>query len=239
VGVWRARDAGTWPRGEPAPDPAEVRATTLADLAELGYPLPPDGHPLVWEAGDGVALRPAEHLLARCAVLNVVLAAVFGAPAGMTCGWLERNGLRTAATGPEWQFLSRGLGPADLYGLHIEAVWGLAWVLGVAPELDPSRYCADGLASWLPDLGADEAFEDWSVRAHAEPRPAAEVAALLDLHYCLDAVHTEALMTGTPPPGRTLPYVVGQRRWALEWACVFTGPYHPAPPGWDEVELAP
>jgi hypothetical protein len=48
----------------------------------------------------------------------------------------------------------------------------------------------------------------------------------------------QALMEGAPHPGATQPYVVGQRRWALEWAVVFTGPYHEPPPPWDEIDLA-
>ncbi|GAA3392122.1 hypothetical protein GCM10020369_52620 [Cryptosporangium minutisporangium] len=228
------------PEGQttPAPDPVMIRAATLADLADLGFPPPPDGYPLVWEPGDAVALRPTAEILARCAVLNAVLAGVFGAPPELTCGWLERNDLVDAVTAPEWEFLSERKGSGDLYGLHVEALWAFAWVLGVGEDLDPGRYCGEGLAAWLPDIGAGESFGAWQGRAGVRPRPAAEVAALLDLHYCLDWGHVQALMNDEPPPGVTLPYVIGQRRWALEWAVTFRGPYHPAPPRWDEVDLA-
>ncbi|GAA0230010.1 DUF4272 domain-containing protein [Cryptosporangium japonicum] len=222
----------------PAPDPVMIRNGTLADLEELGFPPPPDGYPLVWEPGDAVALRPTVEILARCAVLNAVLAGVFGAPSELTFGWLERNGLVDAVTEPERAFLSERKGSGDLYGLHVEALWAFAWVLGVGEDLDPGRYCGEGLAAWLPDIGSDESFTDWQQRAGAHPRPAAEVAALLDLHYCLDWGHVQALMNDEPPPGVTLPYVIGQRRWALEWAVTFRGPYHQAPPRWDEVDLA-
>ena len=110
--------------------------------------------------------------------------------------------------------------------------------IGVGEDLDPGRYCGEGLAAWLPDIGAGESFVDWQGRAGVRPRPAAEVAALLDLHYCLDWGHVQALMNDEPSPGATLPYVIGQRRWALEWAVTFRGPYHQAPPRWDEVDLA-
>jgi hypothetical protein len=167
-----------------------------------------------------------------------VLAATLGAPTEATAGWLEANGLRGHATGPEWLFVAEGQGPAELYGLHIEALWAFAWLLGVAEELDPSQYCGDGLATWLPDLAAGETFTGWQARCSSAPRPAAEAAALLDLHYCLDWGHVQALMDGVAHPGTTQPYVVGQRRWALEWAVVFTGPYHEAPVPWDEVDLS-
>jgi len=232
------RPHGRRPRGRPAPDTLEIRETSLADVAELGFPVPPDGYPLVWEPGDRVALRPIPEIEARAAVLNTVLAASFGAPAAVTVAWIEANGLREAVTHPEWLFLTERQGPADLYGLHIEALWGLAWLLGVAEELDPTQYCGDGLALWLPDLAAGEPFDEWQVRSASEPRPAAEAAALLDLHYCLDWGHVQALMEGRPHPGATQPYVVGQRRWALEWAVVFQGPFHDRPPGWEEVDLS-
>jgi hypothetical protein len=185
-----------------------------------------------------VALRPTAEIEARAAVLNAVLAAAFGAPPEATAGWLEANGLRDHATEPEWQFVSAGHGPAELYQLHIEALWALAWLLGVAEELDPSQYCGDGLAGWLPDLENAEPFAAWQERCASKPRPAEEAAALLDLHYCLDWGHVQALMDSSPYPGVTQPYVVGQRRWALEWAVVFTGPYHEAPAAWDEVDLS-
>lgn len=235
VGVAAPPDPGD---ATPAPDPVMIRNGTLADLTELGFPPPPDGYPLVWEPGDAVALRPTTEILARCAVLNTVLAGVFGAPSQLTCGWLESNGLVDAVTEPEWAFLSEGKGSGDLYGLHVEALWAFAWVLGVGEDLDPGRYCGEGLAAWLPDIGTGESFVDWQRRASVRPRPAAEVAALLDLHYCLDWGHVQALMNDESSPGETLPYVIGQRRWALEWVVTFRGPYHQAPPRWDEVDLA-
>ena len=67
-----------------------IRAATMVDLAELGFPPPPDGYPLVWEPGDAVALRPTEELLGRCAVLNAVLAGVFGAPPEVTWPCLDK-----------------------------------------------------------------------------------------------------------------------------------------------------
>lgn len=220
-----------------APDPLLIREATLADVAELGFPAPPPMYPLVWEPGDRVTLRDVADIEARAAVLNAVLATTFGAPPEVTAGWLEANRLRKHATEPEWAFMSEGKGPAELYGLHIEALWGLAWLLGIADELDPSQYCGDGLAVWLPNLAENESFADWQVRGDSHLRPADEAAALLDLHYCLDWGHIQAIMNGTPYPGTTQPYVVGQRRWSLEWALVFSGPYHEPPVPWDEVDL--
>ena len=43
---------------------------------------------------------------------------------------------------------------------------------------------------------------------------------------------------GVPVPGEVDSNAIGQRRWALEWAVVFTGPYHEEPPEWEEVDLS-
>jgi hypothetical protein len=64
------------------------------------------------------------------------------------------------------------------------------------------------------------------------------VAALLDLYYCLDWAYLEAERRGAQLPGVLDSNAIGQRRWALEWAVVFTGPYHDAPPGWEEIDLS-
>lgn len=220
-----------------APDPGVIRETNLADIAELGFPLPPDNFPLVWEDGDEVELRSRLQLETRVAVLHVILTAVFGAPRELTLGWLERNDLTDALTVDEKQYLETHQGNHDEYSLHLEAEWALAWILGVADELDPTQYAGEGLTNWAPDLSADEPFEQWRLRSPVQIRQPDEVAALLDLHYCLDWGMAQAMRDQTPLPGVTQPYVIGQRRWALEWATVFSGPHHGDPPAWNEVEF--
>jgi len=39
-------------------------------------------------------------------------------------------------------------------------------------------------------------------------------------------------------PGEIDSNAIGQRRWALEWAVVFHGPYHDAPLAWEEIDLS-
>jgi hypothetical protein len=70
------------------------------------------------------------------------------------------------------------------------------------------------------------------------PRNAAAAAAVLDLYYCLDWAYLEAERRRQPLPGLIDSNAIGQRRWALEWAVVFRGPYHEAPVGWEEVDLS-
>jgi len=54
----------------------------------------------------------------------------------------------------------------------------------------------------------------------------------------LDWAYLEAERTRVPLPGLVDSNTIGQRRWALEWAVVFRGPYHDPPPGWEEIDLS-
>jgi hypothetical protein len=64
------------------------------------------------------------------------------------------------------------------------------------------------------------------------------VAAVLDLYYCLDWAYLEAERAALPLPGPIDANAIGQRRWALEWAVIFHGPFHDAPAGWDQIDLS-
>ncbi|MEH1014148.1 DUF4272 domain-containing protein [Micromonospora sp. CPCC 206060] len=220
------------------PDPGTVRAASRYELERLGVPLPPDEYPLVWEAGDEVALRPTAELEARAAILHVIMARCFGMPADAAMGWLLGSHLVEQVTPPEWQFLMGGKGDHRSFVLHHDALFGLAWVLGLTRHLDPTVPPDDRFVRQLPNLAADETFEQWRSRILAAPRDPVEVAGLLDLHYCLDWSYLEIERTQGTLPGIVDANAIGQRRWALEWAVVFSGPYHDEPGGWEEVDLS-
>ena len=220
------------------PDPRAVRAANLEELRRLRLPLPPAQFPLVWEPGDEVELRPTAELEARLAVLHLVLARCFGMPPQVGMSWLLSSHLVEKVTPPEWQFVAGSRGDHRSFVLHHDAIYALAWVLGLTRHLDPTSPNDDKLLSLLPDLPAGENFTRWRSRTLAAPRDAAEAAALLDLYYCLDWGYLEAERIGRPLPGLIDANAIGQRRWALEWAVVFRGPYHDEPPGWEEVDLS-
>ncbi|HEX5740354.1 MAG TPA: DUF4272 domain-containing protein [Pilimelia sp.] len=215
-----------------------VRDASEAELRRLGLPLPPASYPLVWEPGDTVELRPTAELEARLAVLNVVLARCFGMPQQTAMSWLLTSHLMDAVTEPEWHFLTGGVGDQRAFALHLEAVYGLAWLLGISRHLDPAWPSDDSLVARLPDLRRRETYRQWRARTLIAPRNPAEVAAVLDLYYCLDWGYLEAERTGTPLPGPIDANTIGQRRWALEWGVIFHGPYHDGPTGWEEVDLS-
>jgi Domain of unknown function (DUF4272) len=221
-----------------APDPRTVRAATVNELYRLGLPVPPPEYPLVWEPGDQVGLRSRGELEDRTAVLTIVLARAFGLPAHRAMAWLLDGGLVDRMSPPESRFVIAGEGDSRVFSLHLEAVYALAWVLGIALDLDPLYPSAEGLMEWLPNLPAGETYAQWRSRTLTAPREPAEVATVLDRYYCLDWAYLEAERQALRLPGEVDSNAIGQRRWALEWAVVFTGPYHDPPAGWEEIDLS-
>jgi len=221
-----------------APDPRAVREASLDELERLGLPLPPPGFPLVWELGDAVELRPTIDLEARAAILHVVVARCFGMPTEAAMSWLLGSHLVDLVTPPEWQFVIGAKGDHRSFVLHHDAVFALAWLLGLSRHLDPTAPPEGRLMSQMPDLPSGETFGMWRSRSLVAPRDPVEAAVLLDLHYCLDWAFQEAEQAGLRLPGEIDGNAIGQRRWALEWAIIFTGPYHDKPAEWEEVDLS-
>ncbi|MGA5301533.1 DUF4272 domain-containing protein [Nucisporomicrobium flavum] len=221
-----------------APDPRAVRDASLDEIERLALPLPPQAFPLVWEPGDGVELRPTAELEARAAVLHVVVARCFGMPTEIAMSWLLKSQLVDFVTPPEWQFVAGAKGDHRSFVLHHDAVFALAWLLGLSRHLDPTAPPEERLMRQMPDLPGGELFNAWRSRSLVAPRDAIEAAVLLDLYYCLDWAFQEAEKNGVRPPGEVDSNAIGQRRWALEWAVVFSGPYHDEPPEWEEVDLS-
>jgi hypothetical protein len=219
----------------PAPDPLAARAASLHELERLGLPLPPESFPLVWDTGDLVALRPTLELEKRAAILHVILEYAFGMPPEAAVSWLQRNDLAPEVTEPEWAFVTAQGGDHGSFVLHLDALAGVMWVLGVIRVLDPIMP-PPPLTEMMPDLFRDESFAQWRARTLPAPRDAAHVAAALDLHYCLDWAYLKT--DREQLPGDIDANAIGQRRWALEWSVVFSGPHHAAPGGWEEVDLS-
>jgi len=175
---------------------------------------------------------------ARTAILNVVLARAFGMPSQAAMTWLLEARLMERVTPPEWHYVTAGDGDDHSFSLHLEAINALTWLLGLTKTLDPAAPTTENLTPMLPDLRAGEPFPAWRSRSLVAPRDPATAAAVLDLYYCLDWAYLEAERLGAPLPGMIDSNAIGQRRWALEWAVVFRGPFHDEPVGWEDVDLS-
>jgi hypothetical protein len=216
-----------------------IRLNSLSIVQRLGLPVPPDQHPLVWDPGDEVTLRSPEEIEARAAILNIVLARSFGMPSELAMQWLLNARLMDHLTQPEWKFVASGEGDYRSFALHLEALFALAWVLGLAEHLDPREPSTKDLVQRFPNLPAGETFDEWKARTLTVCREPRDVAAMLDLYYCIDWAYLEAERTAVVLPELIDSNAIGQRRWSLEWAVVLAGPYHDAqPPGWEEVDLS-
>jgi hypothetical protein len=221
-----------------APDPRAVREASLDELERLGLPVPPPAFPLIWEPGDTIDMRSTAEIEARAAVLHVVVARCFGMPTEAAMSWLLGSHLVEFVTPPEWQFVIGAKGDHRSFVLHHDAVFALAWLLGLARHLDPTEPPEGRLMTQMPDLPSGESFNSWRSRSLMSPRDPIEAAVLLDLYYCLDWAFQELEQNGMPLPGEIDGNAIGQRRWALEWAVIFQGPFHEKPAEWEEVDLS-
>ena len=215
-----------------------MREASLAQLRRLQLPTPPPDFPLCWDPGDDVELRPIEDIEARAAVLNVAFARTFGMPPGLAMAWLLDAHLIDRLTEPEWFFVSTGDGDARSFAMHLDALFALAWLLGITRDLDPRWPPPDGLVGRLPNLAENEPFADWRSRTLSAPPSPALAAVQLDLHYCLDRAFQEAEARNLARPGPVDSNAIAQRRWALTWAVLFTGPRHGPPLDWEDVDLS-
>jgi hypothetical protein len=159
-------------------------------------------------------------------------------PGEAAMAWLLDAHLLDSLTKPEWSFVASGEGDQRSFALHLEALYALAWLLGLVAHLDPTEPAPDGLVAQLPHLPSREAFSDWTTRTIPSVRSASEAAIVLDLFCCLDWSYLEAERRRLRLPGLIDSNAIGQRRWALEWAVVRRGPYQAPPRGWEEVDLS-
>jgi hypothetical protein len=205
-------------------DTAAIRSRSAAAAHRLGVEVP-GGLPLL---DHDIELRPLEELVERCLVLNVVVAVAHGFDRSRARDWLEREGVGGAVSEGEGRYLLRS-GCQDDEGRRgqVEALWALVWTLGQAPALDFSETCPDDLVLLLPDLLVME--RALAFRERSQRRPLDEVAAAVDLAYCLDHAIRDSVLSGSPPPGHLPGWIITERRRALEWAT--------SEQSWDEPTL--
>lgn len=204
--------------------PEKVRAESLATASSLGYEVLPS-LPLFENA---VCIRNKEAVLTRTLTLYAVIACSYGLEQQKALTWLEHEGYTEYLTSREQNFLTESV---DVIGYNfmyqVESLWALAWGLSLVDALNFSRECDDNFVELLPNLHSLQSSREF--RSRVILRSVDEVMAKCDLAYCLHWSVRQNMLDNKILPGTVPPYVVIERRRALEWLL--------ADEEWDDISL--
>lgn len=189
----------------------EFRSKSVARLAKAGIVVS-TGLPLI----DNFSVRPLPEILDRIICLNAVAAAAHGFPKESALAWLSKEGTLENLTSEECLFLTSNGEGTDEFKVQVEGIWALAWILGMVSDFDFWRECDPRFVTILPDLRTAENSAIFRARAHL--RSEAEIGIEVDLAYCLHWIVRNAGVNGKHVPAGIIPYIVRERRRALEWA---------------------
>ena len=192
-----------------------VRATNHRIAKRLGYARPPVDLPPT----EVEQWRTEDEVVDRALVLDVVVSCAHGYDVGAAWTWLRAVNLIDRVTVGETQYLDElesGMHLDDLARrLQVEALWALLWALGFVDDLDFGVGCGDGVAPLLPQLDDPGAAKQF--RRDAALRDDDALLTTLDLVRCLSAGLGDGDVSIGHSPGEVEPYVVWERRRALEW----------------------
>jgi hypothetical protein len=175
----------------------------------------------------GLEMRSADETVSRILAMNAAAAIVYGADKAKTIAWLKQETLTDSLSEQERRFVFEGVGQPNRFQVQVEGMWALAWAMGIVNEMNFGKDCDNRFAAMLPNLKASQSSGDF--RKKANSRPLKQVVATCDLAYCLHWAIRQSEITGKRPPGNLKPYVVVERRRALEWLL--------SKEAWDEVPL--
>lgn len=190
---------------------------------ELGVVVPPT-LPLL---DTGFEMRNTNEVVSRVLAMNAVAATAYGFDKAKAASWLNQEALADSLSEREKHFVFEGVGQPDQFKVQIEGMWALAWAMGIGNELNFVKDCDNDFATMLPNLKQSQNSDDFRKRIH--PRPLEQVIAACDLAYCLHWAIRQAELTGGRTPENLKPYVVIERRRALEWLL--------GKEDWDEISL--
>lgn len=202
-------------------DMGKIRAASLKKARRLGYATNPE-LPLL---DADLRARPQDQVVRRCLARFVTVAVAYGFDRGAAWRWLEREGLAEDLAPSEREFLEADDGDGPTAG--VESLWAMCWALGMERTLDFGDYCGDHLVELFPDIKQDAIAGPFVARSRL--RKVKELAQALDLAYCVHWSLVEASLRGGRLPGPVEPYVVIERRHALEWIL--------GEDDWDDVSL--
>jgi len=196
-------------------DTAAIRQKSLSQAKKLGYPVNPE-LPLL---GDLTLQRTKEEFLDRMLCRYTCVACSFGFPRQLGWSWLAQEGLLEKVTPEESLYLrNKDEAPADKFQPHVETIWAMTWVGQIQNSLEFNETCTNDMVTLFPNLKASASSERF--RNKCELRSVEEIAPKLDLAYCIHWAirhETENDLELPKKPKRLRPYIIINRRHALEW----------------------
>lgn len=175
----------------------------------------------------GLEMRSADEAVSRILAMNAVAATAYGFDKAKAIAWLKQEAFADSLSEQERRFVFEGMGKPVRYQMQVEGIWALAWAMGIVNEMNFAKDCDSRFAAMLPNLKQSQSSTEF--REKASPRPLEHVVAACDLAYCLHWAIRQAELSGKQSPASLKPYVVVERRRALEWLL--------SKEGWDEVPL--
>lgn len=203
-------------------DPELIREETVQEARRLGYEVSSE-LPLL---DFNLRLRDEDEVARRCLARYAAVAVAYGFDRGRARDWLKCEGLAEALATSERDFLD-GQDDVDPPKAGVESLWALCWALGFVASLDFGQICGDELISLFPDLRAGDEPRQFFTRARL--RPLAQIAAAVDLAYCIHWSITQTAMSSEKGSGQVPVYVIVERRRTLEWLV--------GDESWDRVSL--
>lgn len=218
------RPAGCNHRG--VHDPAEIRLRSLARLASLSFPRPPELFPLL---DAHLQPRGPEEILRRVGAVSAVVSVAFGCPRADAHQWLLDEALSGDLSPSERHFLGEDPpGAPDAFQIP-ESLFALAWSIGLIDGADDFiSFVPDNLIEAVPHPPPRQTSIA-AVRERVQPVDPGRTVAALDLAYCLHWGVVDHGLRGDDLPGAPHPRVVVERRRALEWIL--------GDEPWDDVQM--
>jgi hypothetical protein len=200
-----------------------IRQSSIVVATALGYPVNP--HLPLLDAS--AVVRSVSEIVGRIFAMHSVAAAAYGFDRRRALSWLRRESCDELLTSAEIDFLESGMGDRQVFANQVEGLFALTWAVSIIRSLDFSIPCPNEFVFHLPNLKAEQDGEDFRIKAKLRP-PEEDVAAT-DLAYCLHWAIRDAQLRGTKIPGKVEPYVIVERRQALEWLLTDES--------WDDITL--
>ena len=193
----------------------KIRKESKKKVKKLGYIYNPN-LPLL-EVNE-FKIKNIDSIVSRILILEGLGAVSYGFDRDITYSWLEKENLVNDMFENEKKFIMENNKESDdilLYKTQIEAAYALCWSISIAHELDFGCSCPNNFITLLPNLKEKESSSKFREKAHLISKN--EIIKALDLAYCLHWAIVEARVNNKNNKTNVEPYVIIERRRALEW----------------------